>query len=806
METLLLTNQASSRYLFSKMGISVSERGCRNRRWLALVLWLQAFSSWEYKVNQSSSDHSSLVPPRSQSTSPSMASHSRSMSSFEPRLASNRQTPLPPLTRIGCNSSSPTIRRQSGQLMTHSSSCSTGKLADVCYNDSDRSEYLWRDHRLRRRGNDPDPPCRSTPGLDHRASVGRPYGTESATAGQPTRAAHPSLPTFDSKYHTRINRQGCHAHQSQQSCQVRYLSRILRRVKNTNETILPHQNIFRGHSAVRIELLDGLLNLLNLSITPLVPLRGTISASGDLAPLAYVAGALCAHPDVYVIDRSLQEPKILSSAECLKAHGISPIVLGPKEGLAIANGTAFSAAAASIAIFHSHILGLLSQVLTAMTVEAMVGQIGAFHPFIHQTARPHPGQVEVAENIYRLLETSKLLSDQQAQHDDVERERSKQILRQDRYPLRTAPQWIGPQLEDLLVAHQTISIELNSTTDNPLVDFDNGILHHGGNFQAASIATSMEKTRLAIAAIGKIMFAQVTELNKLALLFEWTRTNSFINKGLPSCLNGHKPSTNYHTKGLDTSCAAYCSELQYLAGPVTTHVQSAEGHNQAINSLAFISARKTLEAIEILKMLMASHLYCLCQALDLRVFELRFKNMLGALFSEAVADSFGSQLSKGSMEGMVMGIIDRFWSRRETTAALDTEERVRDGLECTVSVIVEAFELEKKQIPVGSVERFFSSSAKLIIRCLASLRTQGLDHHTVDYLGGSRPLYEFVRGSLGVRVRQGDVVEEIQGPTIGGMVDRIFCSLQFERLPAHHPQQFLGVLLSLFPSPSPTNR
>jgi len=553
-------------------------------------------------------------------------------------------------------------------------------------------------------------------------------------------------------------------------------------------------SLARGHSGVRIGLLDGLLNLLNLSITPLVPLRGTISASGDLAPLAYVAGALCAHPDVYVIDRSLQEPKIMSSAECLKAHGISPIVLGPKEGLAIANGTAFSAAAASIAIFHSHILGLLSQVLAAMTVEAMVGQIGAFHPFIHQTARPHPGQVEVAENIYRLLETSKLLSDQQAQHDDVERERSKQILRQDRYPLRTAPQWIGPQLEDLLVAHQTISIELNSTTDNPLVDFENGILHHGGNFQAASIATSMEKTRLAIAAIGKIMFAQVTELN-----------NSFMNKGLPSCLNGHEPSTNYHTKGLDTSCAAYCSELQYLAGPVTTHVQSAEGHNQAINSLAFISARKTLEAIEILKMLMASHLYCLCQALDLRVFELRLHKMLGALFSEAVADSFGSQLSNRSREGMVMGIVDRFWSRRETTASLDTEERVRDGLEYTVSVIVEAFELEKKQIPVGSVERFLSSSAKLIISCLASLRTQGLDHQTVDYLGGSRPLYEFVRVSLGVPVRQGDVVEGIQGPTIGRMVDRIFCSLQFERLPADHPQQFLGVLLSLFHSPSPTN-
>ncbi|PLW49686.1 hypothetical protein PCASD_02276 [Puccinia coronata f. sp. avenae] len=550
-------------------------------------------------------------------------------------------------------------------------------------------------------------------------------------------------------------------------------------------------SLTRGHSAVRLELLHGLLSLLNLSITPVVPLRGTISASGDLAPLAYVAGALCAHPDVYVIDRSLKEPKVLSSAECLKAHGITPLVLGPKEGLAIANGTAFSAAAASMAMFQAHTLGLLSQVLTAMTVEAMVGQIGAFHPFIHQTARPHAGQIEVAKNIYRLLQTSQLLEshDEMADHD-LDRERSKQILRQDRYPLRTAPQWIGPQLEDLLVAHQAIAKELNSTTDNPLVDVENGILHHGGNFQATSVATSMEKTRLAIAAIGKIIFAQVTELN-----------NSFMNKGLPSCLNGHEPSTNYHTKGLDTSCAAYCAELQYLAGPVTTHVQSAEGHNQSINSLAFISARKTLEAIEILKMLMASHLYCLCQALDLRVLEIRLKNKLSGIFSETVEQNFGAQLSKKRMDAVVDKMIDRFWFRREMTASLDTKERVRDGLEGCVAVVMEAYELEKKQMPVGAMASFLSSSADMIAACLEGLRAEGIDHKTVDFLGGTRPLYEFVRNSLGIRARRGDVVEGTPGPTIGGMVNKIFRSLQFELLPTDQPQQFLQVLLSLFESP-----
>jgi hypothetical protein len=125
-------------------------------------------------------------------------------------------------------------------------------------------------------------------------------------------------------------------------------------------------------------------------------------------------------------------------------------------------------------------------------------------------------------------------------------------------------------------------------------------------------------------------------------------------------------------------------------------------------------------------------------------------------------------------------------------------------LEASVSVIVEVFELEKKQIPVGSVEGYLGSSAELIIGSLADLRAQGLDYQTVDYLGGSRPLYEFVRRSLGVPVRVGDVAQGIQGPTVGGMVDRIFCSFQFELLPAEQPQQFLKVLLSLFDPPPPT--
>ncbi|KAI7950781.1 hypothetical protein MJO29_009455 [Puccinia striiformis f. sp. tritici] len=532
-------------------------------------------------------------------------------------------------------------------------------------------------------------------------------------------------------------------------------------------------SLSRGHSAVRFELLESLVELLNRNITPIVPLRGTISASGDLTPLAYVAGAVCGHPDVYVIDRSNPtEPKIMNSQECMKKHNLAPLVLGPKEGLAIANGTAFSAGLGSIVIYETHILALLSQVLTAMTVETLVGQIGAFHPFIHKIARPHSGQIEVAENVYKFLKESKLVEneDQEEGDDDFEREKSNQILRQDRYPLRTAPQWIGPQLEDILTAHQTISVELNSTTDNPLVDIENGKLHHGGNFQATSIATSMEKTRLSIAAIGKIMFAQLTELN-----------NSYMNKGLPSCLNGSEPSINYHTKGLDTHCAAYCSELQFLASPVTTHVQSAEGHNQSINSLAFISARKTAESIEILKMLMASHLYCLCQALDLRVIEIRLKESLVEIFKETLQSSFGD------LKISVDEVVDKFMNRRETSPSLDSSDRVKECIEVTIPLIVKRFESDAQSIPVGSVTQYMSTSTRLILNKLEELSTGTLP--TSQYLGSSRVIYDFVRVELDVQFRVGDVASGVH-TSIGSSVDRILCCLS--------TPSFLNVLLSLF--------
>ncbi|KAI9851604.1 MAG: hypothetical protein M1824_002596 [Vezdaea acicularis] len=190
-------------------------------------------------------------------------------------------------------------------------------------------------------------------------------------------------------------------------------------------------------------------------------------------------------------------------------------------------------------------------------------------------------------------------------------------LSQDRYALRTSSQWMGPQLEDLMLAHKQIIVELNSTTDNPILDVAGKIVHHGGNFQAMSVTSAMEKTRLTMQLVGNIVFAHCTEL-----------TNASLNNGLPPNLAADELSLSYTMKGVDINMASYMSECAFLANPVGSHVQSAEMSNQAINSLALVSAQYTHSAAELLSLISASYLYVLCQALDLGVMQLRFLDQL----------------------------------------------------------------------------------------------------------------------------------------------------------------------------------
>ncbi|KAH9174925.1 phenylalanine ammonia-lyase [Lactarius sanguifluus] len=446
-------------------------------------------------------------------------------------------------------------------------------------------------------------------------------------------------------------------------------------------------SLIRGHSAVRWELLEKMVALLRENITPCVPLRGSISASGDLTPLAYIAGTISGVRNIRVFDgpRVAGAREIVSCKKALERHHIEPLPLVEKESLGIMNGTAFSASVASLALHDA--------VCTAIATEAL-----------HGVARPHPGQVEAARTIWDLLRGSKLAS---GHEKDVTIAEDQGELRQDRYTLRTAPQFLGPQIEDIISALNSVTIECNSTTDNPLFNGETGEVHHGGNFQAMAVTNAMEKTRLALHHIGKLMFAQTTEL-------------------LNPSLAASDPSLDYHGKGLDIAVAAYTSELGFLANPVSTHIQSAEMHNQAVNSLALISARATITSLEVLSMLVATYLYLLCQG----------EKKLHEIVHEELVVNFGSHVSPSEVEPLF----------KQVFGAMLNGQRMAKVASSSDSILFAG---------LSGLSGFNDSVSERATTSLMTLRGAYLAGSrgpapARDHLTKTQPVYEFVRENLGI--------------------------------------------------------
>ena len=505
-------------------------------------------------------------------------------------------------------------------------------------------------------------------------------------------------------------------------------------------------SIIRGHSAVRVVVAETILALLNQDMIPVVPLRGSISASGDLSPLSYIAGAIEGSSDIFV----RHNDEILTADVALKKAGIAPVVLGPKEGLGLLNGTAFSAATASLALHQAKHVALLSQVLTSMAVEALQGSAESFWPQIAMM-RPHPGQVESAANIFAFLDNSGLARCVKGPKDT-----KMTGLYQDRYALRTASQWIGPQLEDLLLAQSQLNTELNSTTDNPLIDVDNDHILHGGNFQAAVVTSTMDRARLCLERLGKLLFSQATEM-----------VNPIYSNGLPTNLAFDDPSLSYTCKGLDINMASYQSELGFLANPVGNHVQSAEMHNQAVNSLALISTRYTLQALDVITLMSASYLFVVCQALDLRVLQLCFLDEAEAAVKQLIPSSLG--VNDDRLFEAVWARIFAIWP---TTTTMDLEERCQKTAdEVLIDVVKFSTQPEAGSFDMLVAQEFTSQLKTELQTLYEKLRNKMSNGHveiTSSHLGeAAKRVYTFVRQDLKIGMHRG-LVEHPTQPSLAG--------------------------------------
>jgi histidine ammonia-lyase len=360
--------------------------------------------------------------------------------------------------------------------------------------------------------------------------------------------------------------------------------------RTVRATIALRANVLaKGQSGVRLETLQALVALLNHRVHPWVPSRGSVGASGDLAPLAHLALVLIGEGGVLTDDGARR-----NAGEALRAAGLAAITLAPKEGIALINGTQPSAAVLALALADARGLARVADIAAALSIDGLRGSRHPFEARIH-AARPFEGQIASASNVWRLLEGSGI----NKSHEHCGRV-------QDAYSLRCAAQVHGAAREAMAFVGRTVQIEANAGTDNPMVfaEGDDGDIVSGGNFHGAPVAVAADTLAIAVAQLASISERRSDRLLNPALsdLPAFLTRQSGLHSGLMMA---------------QVTAAALVSEIKTLAHPASVDTIPTSAGREDHVSMSMGAALKAARAVALARDVVAVELLCACQAIDL---------------------------------------------------------------------------------------------------------------------------------------------------------------------------------------------
>jgi histidine ammonia-lyase len=345
----------------------------------------------------------------------------------------------------------------------------------------------------------------------------------------------------------------------------------------------------RGASGVRLCIVTLLEDMLAQGVTPVIPAQGSVGASGDLAPLAHMAAVMMGHGEAEF------GGQVMPGGKALEAAGLRAVELGPKEGLALINGTQFSTAFALAGLFGAWRGAHSALVTSALSTDAIMGSTAPLQPEIH-ALRGHRGQIEAGETMRALLDGSQIRDSHMIDDARV----------QDPYCIRCQPQVTGAAMDVLRMAATTLEIEANAATDNPLVLVGADLIVSGGNFHAEPVGFAADMIALAIAEIGAIAQRRVALIVDPVLSFN-----------LPPFLTPN-PGLNSGYMIAEVTTAALMSENKHLANPCVTDSTPTSANQEDHVSMAAHGARRLGPMVENLERILGVELLCAAQGIDFR--------------------------------------------------------------------------------------------------------------------------------------------------------------------------------------------